>query len=127
MRPEREAGFTIIEFMIVMVIVGVLMAIIIPKWESGRERAYVASMQVDLHHLANFQEVHAADNLRYSTDANALITVSPGVSVVIHSASRSGWAATAMHSGTSISCGIAVGDGANPVDAAAAIGRTVCR
>ena len=50
MRPRR--AFTLIELLIVVVIIGVLAAIAIPKFANTKQKAYVATMKSDLKNLA---------------------------------------------------------------------------
>ena len=46
MRNSR--GFTLIELIIVVVIIGILASIAIPKFGNTKEKAYVAGMKADL-------------------------------------------------------------------------------
>jgi general secretion pathway protein G len=48
-RRSRESGFTLIELMIVMLIIGVLMAIAVPKYASSIKSAHEAVLKEDLH------------------------------------------------------------------------------
>ena len=50
MRHDNR-GFTLIELLIVVVIIGILVAIVVPKFANGKERAMVAAMKSDLHNL----------------------------------------------------------------------------
>lgn len=58
---QGEAGFTLIELMIVIAIVGVLAAIAIPQYQQFRERGYIAQAQADLKQLANALTLLAND------------------------------------------------------------------
>ncbi|MGK2960765.1 MAG: type IV pilin protein [Gemmatimonadaceae bacterium] len=61
---ERKGdGFTLIELMIVIVIIGILSAKTIPKYSRSKERIYVTTMKSDLRTLATFQESYAAESL----------------------------------------------------------------
>ncbi|MFQ6045141.1 MAG: type IV pilin protein [Gemmatimonadales bacterium] len=125
MRPSN--GFTLIELLIVVVIIGILAAIAIPKFANTKEKAYGAAMKSDLRNLISQQEGYFADNTTYTTDKTALnVTESAGVTITVTAASGTGWAATASHTGTSVTCAVAAGDGTNAIDASAAPGEPKC-
>src|SRR2546423_12316983 len=58
----NRKGFTLIELLIVVVSIGILAAIAIPKFANTKEKAYVAAMKSDLRNLATYEEQYAADN-----------------------------------------------------------------
>ncbi len=111
--PNRK-GFTLIELLIVVVIIGILAAIAIPKFQSVREKAFLASAKADLRNLANLQGVYYNDNYTYSTDASALgYNNSEGVFVTFVEATGTGWSASATHAGLpNESCAIYHGNAA---------------
>jgi MSHA pilin protein MshA len=43
--PKNEAGFTLIELVIVIVILGILASVAIPKYEDMREQARTATLK----------------------------------------------------------------------------------
>jgi len=93
-----RSGFTLIELLIVVVIIGILASIAIPKFQSVRERAYLASLRADLRNLANQQDVYYNDNYSYSTSATSLeFDSSEGVTVTIGEGDNLGWSASSMH------------------------------
>jgi hypothetical protein len=51
---------------------------------------------------------------------------SDGITVSITGRSDRGWSAQATHRGTTLVCGLAVGDEPNPVDSTAQAGEVVC-
>ncbi len=104
MRPRP--GFTIIELLIVVVIIGILAAIAIPKFANTKEKAYVASMKADLRNLVGSEEGYLVDFQTYTSDLGTRYHESPGVSVTLQGVSASGWAATALHTGTTMTCAI---------------------
>jgi prepilin-type N-terminal cleavage/methylation domain-containing protein len=107
-RPRKNRGFTLIELLIVVVIIGILAAIVIPKFSKARDKGLRASIMSDLKNVASLQEVYYNDHYSYSTDLNALgATLSSGVTLTINSANGTGWGATAVHSGVpNEHCGI---------------------
>ena len=114
MLKQRE-GFTLIELLIVIVIIGILAAIAIPKFGATREKAYEKAMMSDLRNLQSQQELYYSDlanNYTYAADKADLpdFQESAGVTVDVLSGTGTGWNATATHSATDVTCGVAVGD-----------------
>jgi prepilin-type N-terminal cleavage/methylation domain-containing protein len=107
-----RAGLTLIEALIVLVVLGILAAIVIPRYASVRDRAYVATVAADLRHLAGRQEVHMAHSYAYSTDVDSLDFVpTEAVEITINEASDQGWSATGQHAAiTQRRCGLYVGN-----------------
>lgn len=95
---QRRCGFTLIELLIVVVIIGVLAAIAIPKFQSTKGKAYVATMKSDLRNLAVAEEGYYYEHRVYTTVLDSLPFVpSHGVTLTVQSADASGWAATSTH------------------------------
>src|SRR5438876_12115807 len=69
MNYRKEAGFTIIEVMVVVVILGILAAIIVPKIMSRPEQARIVKVKQDIHAIQSALDLYKLDNGIYlSTD-----------------------------------------------------------
>ncbi|HMB84693.1 MAG TPA: prepilin-type N-terminal cleavage/methylation domain-containing protein, partial [Terriglobales bacterium] len=55
MRAIRK-GFTLIEVLVVIVVLGILSGIAIAKFVNTKEAAYIASMKADLRNLAIYEQ-----------------------------------------------------------------------
>lgn len=67
MASPRRTGFTIVELLIVIVIVGILAAISTVGYRGMQERAKRAAMISDLQHAAEMFELHKVKNKSYPT------------------------------------------------------------
>ncbi len=65
MSKKDERGFTLIELMIVVAIIGILAAIAIPQFSAYRDRAYISSMQADCSAIRVAEEAYYADKNVY--------------------------------------------------------------
>ena len=66
-REKKEGGFTLIELMIVIAIIGILAAIAIPNFVSYRRRAYNASANSGIKDLYTAAQAYFTDNHSAST------------------------------------------------------------
>ena len=77
-RTARD-GFTLIESLMVVVIIGLLAAIAIPKFSGTREKAYFAAMKSDIKNLASRQEIYCAEEYAYTTTTSLLSFTDSGI------------------------------------------------
>jgi len=61
-------GFTLVELLIVVVIIGLLATIAIPQFANTKEKAYIASMKSDLRNLATAEEAFFYDSAHYTVN-----------------------------------------------------------
>jgi len=64
---KDERGFTLIELMIVIAIIGILAAIAIPQFSAYRKRSYNSAAQSDVRNIATAQEAYYVDESRYTS------------------------------------------------------------
>lgn len=110
---HESRGFTLVELLIVIVIIGVLAAIAVPKFDFTRRRGYRSALKSDLKNIAVQQDLYFSANFSYTTDLTALdFNTSEGVVVSITEADNRGWAVTGSHSGLpgNEGCAIYFGD-----------------
>lgn len=58
----QNKGFTLIEILIVVMVVGALAAIAVPRYTGAKDKAYQAAMTADLRAAAILQEQYATEN-----------------------------------------------------------------
>ena len=82
---KNTEGFTLIELMIVVAIIGILAAIAIPQFSSYRQRAFNSSAESDVRNLKTTEEVLQADHQIYGATGSAatLPGAGSGVGVTI--------------------------------------------
>jgi prepilin-type N-terminal cleavage/methylation domain-containing protein len=70
MRPRK--GFTFVELMVVILFIGALSGMAVPRFREYKTRAFISAMASDLGNLRIAQESHWAEYQQYSTDTTAL-------------------------------------------------------
>lgn len=70
--PFVSGGFTLIEIMVVIVILGVLAALIVPKVMSRPDEARVVAAKQDIATLSQALKLYRLDNKRYPTTEQGL-------------------------------------------------------
>jgi prepilin-type N-terminal cleavage/methylation domain-containing protein len=109
----RRGGFTIIEMLAVMVVIGILATIAYARLQTSKDKAVIASMTTDLHAVAQEQEAYYFQNRSYSPTIDSLNSnPSPGNVPVIVSGGASGWSGRVSNPKVSQQCYIFVGSAA---------------
>lgn len=123
--PRR--GFSLIELAFVLLILGLLTLIAVPRIRGMKRRAYLTSLTTDLRNLSMTEELYWNDANSYSADLSALkFTSSPDVVIDIPIATTSGWSAQATHAPSGLTCAVFYGS-ASPLAPAESTGVIECR
>jgi type IV pilus assembly protein PilA len=98
MKSTARAGFTLVELLIVVVVIGILAMIAIPNFQNTKGKAIKSAMMSDLRNLSTAEEAYLFDNETYTPALTAMpYNASPGVTVTIVAATASGWSASATN------------------------------
>ena len=73
-RVQNEKGYTLIELLIVISIIGILAAIAVPQFGASKNRAYQADTKANLHYIYLAYNSYRADNTRTDTSTQAIAT-----------------------------------------------------
>lgn len=71
-RLRRSAGFTLIEIMVVLVIMGVMAALIVPRVVGRVEDSRIVAAKSDIASIMNALKLYNLDNMRYPTTQQGL-------------------------------------------------------
>jgi len=80
---KKEKGFTLIELMIVVAIIGILAAIAIPQFSSYRLKAFNAAAQADLRNVMTSEEASYAEAQEYYKIATAIGAIATGSATAV--------------------------------------------
>lgn len=74
-----QYGFTLVELLVVMAIVGILTAIALPEYSAYRARSFDTRARFDLYHVATAEEAYFLDHEEYLPCTGDECTALPGI------------------------------------------------
>lgn len=75
MRTEQQRGFTLIEIMVVIVILGILAALVVPKVMSRPDEARIVAARQDIASLSQALKLYKLDNRAYPSTDQGLVAL----------------------------------------------------
>ena len=109
-KKANDEGFTLIDLLVVVIIIGILAAIAIPKFANTKSKAYVTAMKSDLRNLVTAEEAYFSDSSAYTADSARLkFQKSTGTTFPLITTGAGYWTATNTHTQLSgWECGISI-------------------
>ena len=108
---RAHGGFSLIELLVVLLLIGILVGLAIPRYHAYKRRYYLTTMVADLRNLATTEEAYWNVSGAYSTDLRQIqYSSSPQVAINVVSADTLGWAARSSYAGDSAICAIYYGN-----------------
>lgn len=81
-QPKRQSGFTMIEIMVVVIIIGLLAAMVAPKVLPQKDKAAEIKAQADIKAISSALAMYKLDNFEYPSTAQGIraLVTNPGKS-----------------------------------------------
>ena len=77
-RARTQRGFTLIEIMVVVVIIGMLATLILPKVLGRQDQAFQAKAKADIRALSSAVKLYKLDNYKYPSSSEGLAALTAG-------------------------------------------------
>lgn len=77
---SRQKGFTLIEIMVVVIIIGLLSTLVAPKIFANRDKAFVVKAKADVSRIGSALDLYRLDNFSYPNTSEGLqaLVTNPG-------------------------------------------------
>lgn len=100
---KQNSGFTLLELLVTISVIGILTAIAIPQYQQYRQRGFDTRASSDLRNVALAEEAYFLDWEAYYSCLNSTCTNLPGINVISKgvtiavNSTATGFTATASH------------------------------